>query len=178
MEEMSNMKIAYLHGLESKVGGPKVDWLMSLGHKVIFPKMDYSDVNEFRDTLHLLEMYKPDLIIGSSMGGWFAWNIGKLLKVPVLLYNPAILAPTLIDAELKDSKVFLALGTSDEVINPNQTIKLLNMIDKHDWNMNNVWKGPHGHQTPLDSFQSAFLHFQNNIKHNINLYKRYKSDKI
>ena len=53
MEEMSNMKIAYLHGLESKVGGPKVDWLMSLGHKVIFPKMDYSDVNEFRDTLHL-----------------------------------------------------------------------------------------------------------------------------
>ena len=83
-----------------------------------------------------------------------------------------------IDAELKDSKVFLALGTSDDVINPNQTIKLLNMIDKHDWNMNNVWKGPHGHQTPLDSFQSAFLHFQNNIKANINLYKRKKSDNI
>jgi predicted esterase YcpF (UPF0227 family) len=54
---------------------------------VYAPAMDYEtlDLDEFIYTLGM-----PDLIIGSSMGGYVADIIGSRLGVDVLLFNPAL----------------------------------------------------------------------------------------
>ena len=77
-------KILYLHGLESEPGGTKVSFLATKG-TVYAPAMDYKtlDLDEF---IHTLGM--PDLIIGSSMGGYVADIIGSRLGSDVLLFNP------------------------------------------------------------------------------------------
>ena len=148
---MSNMKIAYLHGLESKVGGPKVDWLLLNGHNVISPKMDYSDVNTFRDTLHLLEMYKPDLIIGSSMGGWFGYWLSKLTGIDAVLFNPAmhgrIFEPKVNKRGRHKAYITVVLGSNDNIIDPIKSAKILNR--KNVWIMNE----DNGHRTPLKIFK-------------------------
>ena len=68
-------KIVYLHGLESNPGGPKVSFLAEKG-MVYTPTMDYHslDLHEF-----ILTLGMPDLIIGSSMGGYIADMIGSCL---------------------------------------------------------------------------------------------------
>ena len=84
------MNVWYLHGLESPVGGPKVDFLHSVADKVYAPKMDYNHPEMFSSLLKLAKYNKPDLIIGSSMGGYFADALGSHLDVEVLLFNPAL----------------------------------------------------------------------------------------
>jgi len=82
-------KVVYLHGLESPQGGPKVDYLSSK-YIVHAPKMDYFDnaKNIFNEQLQLVKEFKPDLIIGSSMGGYFADMIGSHIGCDLLLFNP------------------------------------------------------------------------------------------
>lgn len=48
------MKIAYLHGLESEPGGPKVEYLASQGYLVHSPSMDYKSIDCFQSTLNAL----------------------------------------------------------------------------------------------------------------------------
>ena len=85
-------KILYLHGLESRVGGEKVEYLQ---HKygidnVLAPEMDYkTNPKLFTETLELVNTFKPDLIIGSSMGGYFAECLATNYPTEVLLFNPA-----------------------------------------------------------------------------------------
>ena len=117
-------KILYLHGLESKANCDKVGFLRSLGHIVTSPKIDYKDPNCYSDLCDFVikDYYKYDVIIGSSMGGWCAWNLGKDIGVPVLLLNPAMYGRSIdIDIEpvreSRASKVFLAVGLIDDVIN-------------------------------------------------------------
>ena len=85
-------KIVYLHGLESESGGPKVSFLAEKG-MVYAPNMDYVtlDLQEF-----ILTLGMPDLIIGSSIGGYVADIIGSQLGVDVLLFNPALHNRTMI----------------------------------------------------------------------------------
>ena len=171
------LKIAYLHGLESKAGGPKVEWLKSLGHVVLAPNMDYDSDKTFGETELLLEMFEPDVIIGSSYGGRFAFYLGKKVGAPVILLNPALaegIHPSWFNEnDNKPSKVFLALGNSDDIINPEGTVEWLNRIDKKDWNMNNTLWGPYGHRTPIDVFKNVFNHFYPRVIDNIGLLKRY-----
>mgnify|MGYP003656088385 FL=1 len=83
-------KVVYLHGLESKQNCLKVHYLREIGFEVLNPKMDYKDKNCFVNTQHQIQEFQPDLIIGSSMGGYFAWFMGKYFEVPVVLLNPAL----------------------------------------------------------------------------------------
>jgi len=64
-------RIVYLHGLESTQGGVKVSFLAEENF-VYAPKMDYKDPTTFKKVLDKITKFKPNLIIGSSMGGYFA----------------------------------------------------------------------------------------------------------
>ena len=64
-------RIVYLHGLESTQGGVKVSFLAEENF-VYAPKMDYKDPTIFKKVLDKITKFKPNLIIGSSMGGYFA----------------------------------------------------------------------------------------------------------
>ncbi len=64
-------KVLYLHGLESKQGGPKVDFLAN-EFIVHAPKIDYTDPELNIKMFFTIQDFNPDLIIGSSMGGYVA----------------------------------------------------------------------------------------------------------
>ena len=146
-------KIVYLHGLESKAGGPKVDFLATKG-MVYAPEMDY-------ETLDLYDLMgkigKPDLIIGSSMGGYVADILGSHLGVNVLLFNPALHSRSIeIDSELygdKNYKRTIILGTEDDVINPEMT---KNIRPKYDNSAKFEEIEGMGHRTSLDVFINMY----------------------
>ena len=145
-------KIVYLHGLESEQGGTKVSFLATKG-TVYAPAMDYEtlDLDEF---IHTLGM--PDLIIGSSMGGYVADIIGSRLGSDVLLFNPALHSRE-IDPEYEYYNNgyirTIVLGTEDNVINPELTKKLW-PIHGNEAEYDEV-EGM-GHRTPLDVFINMY----------------------
>ena len=145
-------KIVYLHGLESESGGPKVSFLAEKG-MVYAPAMDYKtlDLDEFIYTLGM-----PDLIIGSSMGGYVADIIGSRLGVDVLLFNPALHSRR-IDPEYQyygnTYKRTIVLGTEDDIVNPETTKKLWS-VDGNHAEYDEV-EGM-GHRTPLDVFINMY----------------------
>jgi len=124
-------KIVYLHGLESLQGGEKVGFLASKG-SVYAPAMDYEtlDLDEFIYTLGM-----PDLIIGSSMGGYVADIIGSQLGVDVLLFNPALHSRNIdnfnVNYGSQRYKRTIILGTADNIINPEVTKKLWSANGNH-----------------------------------------------
>ena len=120
---------------------------------VYAPAMNYESLNlhEFILTLGI-----PDLIIGSSMGGYVADVIGSRLGVDVLLFNPALHSREIaVNHEYYSNqyKRTIVLGTEDDIIDPELTKKL--------WSVN----GNHaeydevegmGHRTPLDVFINMY----------------------
>ena len=171
-------RILFLHGLESKANCDKVGFLRNLGHIVTSPKIDYREDNCYDNLKTLVKYNTYDVIIGSSMGGWVAWNLGKDLGIPVLLLNPAVHSRSIdIDIEpvreSKASKVFLAIGLADDIIDPDTTIDWLNKHDKLDWNMNNTYKAIYGHRTSVERFIDIWIHFEKDIEAANELQERY-----
>ena len=171
-------RILFLHGLESKANCDKVGFLRSLGHIVTSPKINYREDNCYDNLKTLVKYNTYDVIIGSSMGGWVAWNLGKDLGIPVLLLNPAVHSRSIdIDIEpvreSKASKVFLAIGLADDIIDPDTTIDWLNKHDKLDWNMNNTYKAIYGHRTSVERFIDIWVHFEKDIEAANELQERY-----
>ena len=119
------MNVWYLHGLESAVGGPKVEFLHENADKVYAPKMDYNHPEMFSSLLKLAKYNKPDLIIGSSMGGYFADSIGSHLDIEVLLFNPALhsrsIEPEGVTYGGTNLERNFVVGTEDDVIDPKAT---------------------------------------------------------
>jgi len=119
------MNVWYLHGLESSVGGPKVDFLHNVADKVYAPKMDYNHPEMFSSLLKLAKYNKPDLIIGSSMGGYFADALGSHLGVEVILFNPALhsrsMEPEGVTYGETNWERNFVVGTEDTVIDPKAT---------------------------------------------------------
>ena len=145
-------KIVYLHGLESEAGGPKVSFLATKG-MVYAPEMNYESLNlhEFILTLGI-----PDLIIGSSMGGYVADVIGSRLGVDVLLFNPALHNREIaVNHEYYSNqyKRTIVLGTEDDIVDPELT--------KYLWSVHGN-KAIHdeiegmGHRKPLDVFINMY----------------------
>ena len=117
------MKIAYLHGLESSIDNSsvKIIWLNdNFGH-VYTPSVNYHNTNSFTNILTQIKKHKSDFIVGSSMGGYFAYLIGATLEIPTILFNPAVIGrsfdPIIDDSNLKETSHNVFLGKTDEVIN-------------------------------------------------------------
>ena len=119
-------KVLYLHGLESKQGGPKVDFLTK-EFCVYAPEMDYQDPMLQNWVDFVMRQFNPDLIIGSSMGGYVADILAQKYGIPAILFNPAVhnrsfepAIEPLIEGEQADfqKKKIVVLGKNDEVIPP------------------------------------------------------------
>lgn len=151
------MKIVYLHGLESPQGGPKVDFLEQLG-ETIAPSMNYKKSGLFAETLRQVKVFKPDLIIGSSMGGYFAKALSSHTGIDALLFNPAIhsrsMEPSGVNYGNKKFKATVILGAKDDVIDPKETWLMLN---KEGGNYNVKMEKGMGHRTPENIFKREVL---------------------
>jgi GNAT superfamily N-acetyltransferase len=83
------MKILFLHGWTSVVGGRKPTFLIKHGHEVINPALPDED---FEESVRIAEAeydeHQPDVIVGSSRGGAVAVNMDSG-TTPLVLLCPA-----------------------------------------------------------------------------------------
>ena len=86
------MNVLYLHGLESKPTGPKMQYLKDRFDSYYAPEIDYRDPDSFEEILDLCIAEEFDMIIGSSMGGYYAGAIGSTLDIPIIAFNPVSLS--------------------------------------------------------------------------------------
>jgi predicted esterase YcpF (UPF0227 family) len=159
-------KVLYLHGLESKQGGPKVDFLAN-EFCVHAPAVDYTDPYLAIKVAHIMENFQPDLIIGSSMGGYAADILAEKYGKPAILFNPALhnrsFDPAIEypiegeQAELQERKV-VVLGKEDEVIPPYLTKIML----ENNFNYKIVLEEM-GHQVPLPIFIDTINKYKNEL---------------
>ncbi len=159
-------KVLYLHGLESKQGGPKVDFLAK-EFCVYAPEMDYKDPMLQNWVDFVMRQFDPDLIIGSSMGGYVADILAEKYGKPAILFNPALhnrsFDPAIEypiegeQAELQERKI-VVLGKNDEVIPPYLTKIML----ESNFNYKIILEEM-GHQTPLNIFIDTINNYKNEL---------------
>ena len=159
-------KVLYLHGLESNQGGPKVDFLAN-EFLVHAPKMDYTDPDLNIKMFFTMQDFQPDLIIGSSMGGYVADILAEKYGKPAILFNPALhnrsfepaIQPPIEgeQAEIQEKKL-VVLGKDDEVIPPYLTKIML----ENNFNYKIVLEEM-GHQTPLNIFIDTINKYKNEM---------------
>ena len=83
------MKILFLHGWHSVVGGVKPTFLKDNGHMIINPALDDDDFPRAVATAQAeFDQHQPDVVVGSSRGGAIALNINSGNK-PLVLLCPA-----------------------------------------------------------------------------------------
>ncbi len=83
------MKILFLHGWHSIVGGVKPSYLASHGHEVVNPSLsDYDWDEAVRIAQDEYDRHRPDVIVGSSRGGAIAMNLDSG-STPLVLLCPA-----------------------------------------------------------------------------------------
>lgn len=83
------MRILFLHGWHSIVGGVKPTFLKSACHDVLNPALDDDDFSAAVQTAQrVFDESSPDVIVGSSRGGAVAMNI-QSGDVPLVLLCPA-----------------------------------------------------------------------------------------
>ena len=70
------MKLLYLHGWNSTVGGVKPTYLRSHGHEVIEPELDHEDFEAaLRTAQAAFDQHQPEIVVASSRGGAVAVNL-------------------------------------------------------------------------------------------------------
>ena len=123
------MNVLYLHGLESKPTGPKMKYLKDRFENYYAPEINYENPEAFEEILDLCIAEEFDMIIGSSMGGYFAHAIGTTLGTPVIMFNPALHSrsfdPYGVVCGQKPIDGVCVLGMNDDVIDPLATVKML-----------------------------------------------------
>ena len=124
--------ILYLHGLESSNTGSKVDFLHEVSN-CYAPSIDYRDLHIEDQLIKMVKAFKPDVIIGSSIGGHAALLLGNYFSINTIAFNPAIHSRSF-DPEFNklsnaDPDIYLTpvvvLGMEDDVINPLITKEIL-----------------------------------------------------
>jgi len=119
-------KVAFFHGLESAPRTFKNECLDDIfgAENVYAPAMDYRNPEMFEQVLNHLKHNPVDYLIGSSMGGWFAYKLSTLIDTPTLLFNPATnnrsFNPiTYAGGDIVPQRV--VLGKDDKVVDPIET---------------------------------------------------------
>lgn len=159
------MKIAYLHGLESKNSGPKNLWLKSISI-VYEPYIDYTQPKIYETLKDEILKFQPDYIIGSSMGGYFAFEMALEINCPAILFNPALhsrsMEPDMTGHEIGQYKpnIKLILGKHDTVIKPQKTLEFItqNKLENISYTLLDI-----EHQIPYKVFRDVVEEWIGNL---------------
>ena len=121
-----------MHGLESSNTGQKVGFLKQ--HSIVeAPLINYSDSDIEEKLVTLVENFKPDFIIGSSMGGYVGMLLANKYHINCMVFNPAIhsrpFSPELNNLGKEGAEFgfypIIVLGMKDDVVNPLITKEML-----------------------------------------------------
>jgi len=154
------MKVAFFHGLESAPRSFKNECLEEIfgAENVFAPVMDYHHPEMFDDVLYHLKHNPVDLLIGSSMGGWFAHKLSTLLDTPTLLFNPATngrsFNPRIMSGNDNPFQT-VVLGVKDTVVDPVETTFYLK--EKMDFAVKFYFEMDMEHRIPDEIFEKHVL---------------------
>jgi len=145
-------RVAFFHGMESKPVSEKNRVLESGFSFVYAPPMNYRDPGLFTEVLNQVKESNIELLIGSSMGGWFAYCISTLTGIPTLLFNPALHSrqfdPQIELGEVKSHHTVI-LGRHDGIIDPIHSLQWLaeNKVNSSSWYVEME------HRIPIEVFE-------------------------
>ena len=111
--------------------------------------------------MYMVESFDPDLIIGSSMGGFVGLALANRYNIECIAFNPAIhsrpIEPNLPSLQHDDVNFnfnpTIVLGLEDDVIDPAKTEDLIEQMDI-DCVIERVDKL--GHRIPFDVFVDIY----------------------
>ena len=163
------MRILFFHGLESQLPSKKVDWLIEQGYEVLANPMIYNKNNALFIAIKEAKKFDPHIIIGSSMGGYFALIVATFVETDIILLNPAthnrsVEYPFPSGGSLKPN-IWALIGLQDQVIEPIKSISLLKEMNA------TITICYHSHRTPLE----VFIPYIENILKEIT-YKKMNND--
>ena len=140
MAKTYTVRLAFFHGLESDGPGAKGDYLKSISAELFAPRIDYRNPSEVNRLWQEAIAFKPDVVLGSSMGGWFALHLSASLDVPAVLVNPALVGRSFdpISLEVSDNRphAHVLIGKLDEQISGDSSLEWMTQrgIQPHvDW---------------------------------------------
>ena len=153
-------KILYLHGLESSNVCDKVDFMRERAN-VLAPSIDYRKSNIEEELMYMVESFQPDLIIGSSMGGYVGMLLANHYNIDCLVFNPALhsrpIEPKMDSLQGESPKhsfnPVVILGLEDTIINPSITCE---MLDFSDFEPEIVEVQDMGHRVPFYVFVDMY----------------------
>lgn len=86
------LKILYIHGFKSTGNALKAQILKKKFETVLSPTMPVSPKEAILFLEEIVQKNKIDLIIGSSLGGFYAFALHKKFRTKTLLINPSLKA--------------------------------------------------------------------------------------
>ena len=129
------MKTLYIHGFN---GLKRPQWLKVIqnhGFEVDFLELEYNH-NSFEILKNHIQKQEIQFLIGQSHGGFMAFWLAEEFGLPCLLTNPALslrakkrVSPKV--SQLACPLCLVGLGEEDEAIDPQRTIKYLE-LDKRE----------------------------------------------
>ncbi len=158
----------YIHGLGSSLQEThqilKIKFLKTLG-VVIAPQLDYKSNNKVFDYLdNIVEVEKPDLIIGNSIGGFMAFNLSLKYGIKCLLFNPALAKRSVEQLipkfEIKKAIKYIILGAKDTRVPMISTMYYL-VENKYikDCRIKSI--GKLEHRVPVETFIEVINEYKN-----------------
>ena len=88
------MKALNIHGYEGSAHNSAYAALDSLGFDIVSPQSDYAaeaPESVIEKLLDIATEEKPDIIVGTSLGGFFASVLAARTGLPVMLVNPCLM---------------------------------------------------------------------------------------
>lgn len=147
------MRVAFLHGLESKAISDKSTYLENDMEYAYCPAMNYKDNSLFAKTLNDIKRLDIDVLIGSSMGGWFAYCISTLTGIPTILFNPAFHSRSFspnVQLGSKKANHIVVLGKNDTLIDHTKTLEYIKEEGIGNFKVNFE---SNSHRTPINIFK-------------------------
>ena len=116
--------IIYFHGLDSGLSDEKLTILKKFGD-VTAPTYDYRATGTLEAIkANFIETVENTVVIGSSYGGYVAYNLSRAHDLPALLFNPALPYRSIHNQEAAGASeiqnlTYIVLGQNDDVIKCN-----------------------------------------------------------
>lgn len=162
----ANMRILYLHGLESKLSAEKRLILEDFG-EVVAPDLDYFvDENCISLVYEKYKNEKFDVIIGSSMGGFAGFYLSQMMNKPAFLFNPALKERSVFqeipNGNFHKTKITILLGAKDDVVPNEKTFSFLENY-KTDSQITILINQEMAHGVPISVFKNELSNYLKNL---------------
>lgn len=162
----TNMKILYLHGLESKLSQEKRKILEEFG-EVEAPDLDYfTDENCISLVYDKYKNEDFNVIIGSSMGGFAGFYLSQLMQKPAFLFNPALKERSVLqeipNENFLKTKITILLGAKDDVVPNENTFDFLENY-KTDSQISILINQEMAHGVPISVFKNELSTYLRNL---------------